>query len=359
MAHFNLPFMWYPCCGFLSEHLWEAVWKATRVLEDLGLQVHAWVCDGASPNRKLFRIHKNVGGQYKDNTYYTVNRYDRTRKIFFICDPPHLLKTTRNNLENSHGHNNTKSLVYQGRSIKWPHIASTVRQDKARQLSRLPKMKEEHIHLSPQLCMRVRLAAQVLSSSMANALEARNDPELLGTAHFCRMMDKWFDCLNGRFYHQDVRTRKPELAPYKEINDWRFRWLSVEFLGWLDSWEEEIMQLPGLCKAKKNELILSYQTIEGLRISTKSFVELVPQLLSPDGSLYLLAEKLNQDKLELFFGKLRRSMGDSDNPTVSEASHRFTALLLAGSTTAMPKNTNCANFDGGPGFQLQRSKKKK
>ena len=129
MAHYNLPFMWYPCCGFLSEHLWEAVWKATRILEDLGLPVRGWVCDGASLNRKFFRIHKTVGGQYKGHTYYTTNRYDRSRKIFFICDPPHLLKTTRNNLENSHGHNNTKSLVYQGRFIKWSHIVSTVQED--------------------------------------------------------------------------------------------------------------------------------------------------------------------------------------------------------------------------------------
>ena len=135
---------------------------------------------------------------------------------------PHLLKTARNNLENSHGHNNTKSLVCEGRPIQWPHIVSTVRQDKDRQLNRLPKIREEHIHLSPQLRMRVRLASQVLSSSMAHALLSRNDPNFHGTAYFCKIMDKWFDCLNGRYVNQDVRTRKPELAAYRNKADWRF-----------------------------------------------------------------------------------------------------------------------------------------
>ena len=139
---------------------------------------------------------------------------------------------------------------------------------------------------------------------MAHALETRNNPEFAGTAHFCRIIDKWFDCMNGRCCHQDVRTRKPELAPYKLRNDWRFQWLTGEFFGWLDNWEEEISGIPGMSKAEKSTLILSYQTLEGLRITTKSFVELVPQLLAPDGSLFLLAEKLNQDKLELLLETL-------------------------------------------------------
>ena len=155
MAKFNLPFMWYPCCVLFVRAFLGSCLESPRILEDLGLQVYAWVCDGASPNRQFFRIHKNVGGQYKGHTYFTINRYDRSRKIYFICDAPHLLKTSRNNFEKSHGHNNTKEIVYQGRSIKWPHIISTVEEDKRRQLSRLPKIREEHINLSPQMRMTV------------------------------------------------------------------------------------------------------------------------------------------------------------------------------------------------------------
>ena len=170
MSNHNLPFLWFPCNGFAAHQLWGPVWQATSVLEDIGLQLRAWVCDGASPNRKFFRIHQRVGGQYMGATYYTTNLCDPSRKIYFICDVPHLLKTTRNNLENSHWNQNSKLLIINGKHVKWPHILSVVEHDKSRPLTRLPRIREEHTQLSPQLRMRVRLAAQVLSTSMCNAI---------------------------------------------------------------------------------------------------------------------------------------------------------------------------------------------
>ena len=117
----------------------------------------------------------------------------------FICDVPHLIKMTRNNLENSHGHLNFQSLMKGDKSISWSHIVSTVEEDMTHSLNPLAKIKEEHIHLSPQLRMRVNLAAQVLSSTMANAIIMRNRPEMSETAVFCKKFDRWFDCLNGRY----------------------------------------------------------------------------------------------------------------------------------------------------------------
>ena len=53
------------------------------------------------------------------------------------------------------------------------------------------------------------------------------------TANFCRLMDKWFDCLNGRYLQQGIHLKKPELEPYCSQDDWRLQWLQDEFLGWL------------------------------------------------------------------------------------------------------------------------------
>ena len=118
--------------------------------------------------------------------------------------------------------------------------------------------------------------------------------------------------------------------------------------------------VPGLSKSERKRLILSYQTLEGLRITTKAFVELVPQLLAAEGAEFLLPEKLNQDKLEMLFGKLRRSVGDSDNPSVHEAGHRFLSLLISGTHTVSPRGGNCTAFVYEPGhehgYQLKRRK---
>ena len=199
--------------------------------------------------------------------------------------------------------------------------------------------------------MRVKLAAQVLSSSMANAITARGMQDMSETANFCKQLDSWFDCLNGRYIFGGIRKRKPNLQPYYSVEDPRFDWLENSFLGWLKEWELEINSIPDLSKADKNKFILSYQTIEGLKITTKSFVKLTRVK-------YIIPEKLNQDRLEVFFGKLRRSCGDNENPTVQEARHRIIALLVAGRHILAPKSTNSVVEQDAEGVCLPKKKRK-
>ena len=75
------------------------------------LEVVAIVCDWATSNRRFFRIHAIENGLNMSEgvVYWVTNCYDLSRKIFF-SDPPHLIKTIRNNFENSGGHNYTRSV---------------------------------------------------------------------------------------------------------------------------------------------------------------------------------------------------------------------------------------------------------
>ena len=111
------PFAYYAATGFTSDQLFPCVWEGFKVLETIGLKVVFFTCDGASPNRRFYQLHElNDGENISDDgvVYWCWNRFsdfDEERKIYFICDVPHLIKTTRNNLENSHGHNNTRNLM--------------------------------------------------------------------------------------------------------------------------------------------------------------------------------------------------------------------------------------------------------
>ena len=100
------PIGYHSSMGFTGDQLFPLVWEATRILEGLGLKVRSWTCDGATPNRRFLRINSN--GQ--DRNYYTTNVFDHNRKNYF-SDFPHLLKTTRNNIENSHGNINSRNLM--------------------------------------------------------------------------------------------------------------------------------------------------------------------------------------------------------------------------------------------------------
>jgi hypothetical protein len=51
------------------------------------------------------------------------------------------------------------------------------------------------------------------------------------TAKFCLMFDKFFDCLNTRYAGKGKKSRKPDLDSYRSINDVRFKWLELDFLG--------------------------------------------------------------------------------------------------------------------------------
>ena len=72
---------------------------------------------------------------------------------------------------------------------------------------------------------------------------------------------------------------------------------------------------------------------------------------------FLLPEKLNQDHLEVFFARLRHSVGHSDNPSVPETEYRFLALLLAGSKTGARYNANCVVAPGLIGTETSKERK--
>lgn len=50
-------------------------------------------------------------------------------------------------------------------------------------------------------------------------MSAYYGPEMAETSKFFRLVDRFFYCLNGRSLHEAIRTRKPELAPYKQADD--------------------------------------------------------------------------------------------------------------------------------------------
>lgn len=91
--------------GITSYQLMPLFWEAVGVLElSCNLWVIAATSDGASPNRRFFRMHKDMDGNANgDVCYRTINVYAPHRYIYFFSDAPHLIKTTRNCLYSS-GH---------------------------------------------------------------------------------------------------------------------------------------------------------------------------------------------------------------------------------------------------------------
>ena len=96
-SNLSNPFAFFASTGFTASQLYPCTIEATKVLTCLGFHVRAYVSDGASPNRKFYKIISPEDEVY----YWTWNIFENGQKIYLFSDVPHLLKTTRNCLENS------------------------------------------------------------------------------------------------------------------------------------------------------------------------------------------------------------------------------------------------------------------
>ena len=131
----------------------------------------------------------------------------------------------------------TRSMWNDGKFMTWNHISKLFLDDLDCGLHLVPKITNDHIKLTPFSVMNVRLAAQVLSESVFQALNTFGPPDAIATAVYCRMFDKFFDCLNVRNTTEAITKAKPFLKPYETIDDERFAWLIhniqvSEFLVW-------------------------------------------------------------------------------------------------------------------------------
>ena len=101
--------------------------------------------------------------------------------------------------------------------------------------------------------MKVKLATQVLSRSVAVALEESGKEDVSGTAQFCRMMNDFFDCTNVRSLTEHTRKRNHLIKPYETPDDERFSWLKDVFLKYLEDWRVSTMQREGNYSAETEE----------------------------------------------------------------------------------------------------------
>ena len=108
----KFPFAQFPTTGVAAYQLYPLITDAILRLEMLGFKVICLTSNGASPNRKLYKMLQSnfvsdAGAvPYKMKNTYTVE----DRCVYLMPDVPHLLKTTRNCWANSHAHSQSRCL---------------------------------------------------------------------------------------------------------------------------------------------------------------------------------------------------------------------------------------------------------
>ena len=324
--------------------LFPIFWRAVALLEiTCNLFVVATTADGATANRRLFKMHEEMGDVSHDNDkdviYKVLNMYATDRYIFFFSDAPHLLKTCRNCLFHSGSGRHSRLMWNNGKELLWTHISSAFYQDQENGLHLMPRLSVEHIELNSYSVMRVGLAAQVLSKTVSTVLQKFFGESSNATADFCENINKFFDCFNVRSPKEGALNRNQYLKPYKSDTDDRFRWLEEEFLGYLQDWKASIETREGNYNdSAKAKMFISWQTYEGLKISIYSLIGVTKFLLA-NGVEYVLTNKLCQDPVEEYFGRQRAIGRRCDNPSMREFGYNDNKLRIQRSILPLQGNT--------------------
>ena len=246
----------FPCAYFLTRNLTSMqlnrlFWQGISVLHSFGFDILVSCCDGASSNRSF--ILMNVTN---DNSSFCQNRFSRM-PLFFISDPPHIIKKLRNNLHNSGFKDTnkryTRTLHLNGKYILWDHIYSVYTREKKRHLY-VTDIRKAHVEIDRISKMRVKLAVQTLSTKVTNEMEECENETTEQTRKYIKVCEKFWTVFNNP-------------KPLKTIEDNRIVELD-EVVKYFEEWRLWLTQIYPT-KTEQSQHYISWQTKFDLEVRLK------------------------------------------------------------------------------------------
>ena len=92
---------------YIGEKIFPLAWEVIEALEFYYIPVVSLTSDGAKPNRKFYSLCQKKS---KEVPYKTFSPFREGEDVFFFCDVPHLLKTSRNCFSNSFAHSKSRKM---------------------------------------------------------------------------------------------------------------------------------------------------------------------------------------------------------------------------------------------------------
>ena len=317
---------------------------------DNQLRVWSVTCDGTSANISTLRI---LGCNFT-NDFQSMNvKFKHPTRDYFVystLDACHMLKLARNALGDIGSFKSPDGKLITWKNIKDLHVLQT---NEGFNLAN--KIHVDHINWHKNK-MKVKLAAQTLSSSVADALEyLQNDAKhenfknCSGTIEFIRHIDRLFDILNSR--HPMMKGFK---SPISKANLEMLKTLipdiSKYFLTLLDNQNQ-----PLIYHRRKTFII-------GFVSTAKALLQISEELLyrQENSFSYVLTYKFSQDHIELLFSCIRSRGGFNNNPNILQFKTALKQILMRNSILASNKaNVLCFESENqGSIFSFKNSKRR-
>ncbi|KAF0751335.1 Uncharacterized protein FWK35_00022449, partial [Aphis craccivora] len=278
-GYWKMPIAYFLIDGLNGKERSNLLMKAIDLLNETGVKLCSITFDGASVNTKMcteLGVHFDI--DYPEA--YIVD--DRKEKVYVFYNPAHMLKLIRNAWNNK-----TIILNSKEEEINWNEV------------------------------MNVRLAAQTLSDSVADALNYLtkcNDRFLKAspTSKFIKYINNAFDILNSR-------SKFSKKSYSKAISD---------------------------------------ETINQFIDFMNSFIQYIKGLKFQNGVKDILTYKISQDHIETTFSAIRSRLGYNNNPTCRQFKAAYKRILVHNDIVGSQFG-NCTLLDNTKNLTVDSSVKEK
>lgn len=268
-------------------------------LHDISYNVVACVSDCGGGNVGLWKT-LNV-----DVVNTSFKHPNTDQHVYMFADAPHLLKLLRNWLLDT-GFDLGDTVINKKPLENLIRLTDN-------EVNVCYKISEKHINCEKSQRQNVRLAAQLLSNTVGQALmrykpgENKKLAEDVG-AFICNV-DKWFDIFNS----YTKRGKVPNKSAYGTHLEMQERHLN------------KMIEIVSSMRAHGKNALQIFQ--KGMIMSIKSLKSLFEDMKSKFNAQYICTHKLNQDCLENFFFQLR-SRGPNEHPSPLTAIKRIRMIIL-------------------------------
>ena len=289
-----------------------------KKIHEAGYLVKAAVSDMGGGNQGLL---KELGVSHEQT--WIPHPVEKNEKIYFFADAPHCLKLMRNWLLD-YGFTLSDGSTVNKKPLE-ALVAETASPDNPSEISSCHKLTEAHLKCQKTQRQSVRLANELISNTVANALIKYlpgDDPEAaMRLSAVISTMNGWFDIHNS--YTLYSTPYKSAYGTHLELQD-----------KCLDDMYTLMKTMRCTGKASlqvfQKAVMLSIQSLKDLRL------EMEINYQKP----YILTHRLNQDLLENFFSQIRTRGGLHDHPTPLQCMYRVRMIILGKNPGIVQANSN-------------------
>lgn len=264
--------------------------------ESLGLKIHVLVSDMGGGNLALWRLFGIRAGKYSRPSTSCVHPCDQSRRLWFMPDVPHLLKSLRNHLTRGQAIYLPDDIVKMHQlptnCVDLRYVKELIEHDEKSEIKLAPHLNSSCVEPNHYDKMKVKFAYSLFHNDTSAGLHmlvenGKISKDALTTAWFISTVFRWFRLMTSRT--SKLAFSHSVQAAYGE---------AVKFLT-------EIVDLFSKISigAPTNAPWKPIQT--GITVATLTALDLQSTMLDKYNFSYFLLSRLSQDPLENLFSTLR------------------------------------------------------